>query len=155
MLRIFFGIRKDEIYNTDVYYQNQYEKSWITEDFARKIIADIDDSEVVGEDTIKNNIFDTFSSTELSTGVKTLLLIHNQPKKIFNISNCGDNCAKYLLEMAEERDITVCLHHAMNFGDNFAVKVINDRRRKIITDPGEFLLLAHQYLRSETNERQS
>lgn len=57
--------------------------------------------------------------------------------------------------MAEERDITVCLHHAMNFGDNFAVKVINDRRRKIITDPGEFLLLAHQYLRSETNERQS
>lgn len=43
----------------------------------------------------------------------------------------------------------------MNFGDNFAVKVINDRRRKIITDPGEFLLLAHQYLRSETNERQS
>lgn len=153
MLKVFFGSHKDEIYNTDVYYKNQYEKSWITDDFAKRIIADIDDSEVIGEDAIKNNIFDTFSSTELSTGVKTLLLIYNQPKQIFNISNCGDNCAKYLLEMAKERDITVCLHHAMCFGNDFAVKVINDRRRKIITDPKEFLLLAHHYLRGEADER--
>lgn len=153
MLKIFFGSHKDEIYNTDIYYQNQYDKSWITDDFAKRIIADIDDSEVIGEDAIRNNIFDTFSSTKLSTGVKTLLLIYNQPKQIFNISNCGDNCAKYLLEIAEEHDITVCLHHAMNFGDDFAVKVINDRRRKIITDPKEFLLLAHQYLRGEADER--
>lgn len=152
MLKIFFGSHKDEIYNTDIYYQNQYDKSWITDDFAKRIIADIDDSEVIGEDAIRNNIFDTFSSTKLSTGVKTLLLIYNQPKQIFNISNCGDNCAKYLLEIAEEHDITVCLHHAMNFGDDFAVKVINDRRRKIITDPKEFLLLAHQYLRGEADE---
>jgi len=152
MLRIFFGSREDEIYNTDVYYQNQYDKSWITDDFARRIIADIDDSEVIGEDAIRNDVFGTFSSTELSTGVKTLLLIHNQPKRIFNISNCGDNCAKYLLEMAEERDITVCLHHTMNLGNNFAVKVINDRKRKIITDPKEFLLIAHHYLRGEADE---
>ena len=135
------------------YYHNQYDKSWITDDFAKRIIADIDDSEVIGEDVIKNDIFDTFSSKELSAGVKTLLLIHNQPEKIFNISNCGDNCAKYLLEMAENRDITVCLHHAMNFGNNFAVRVINDRKRKIITDSKEFLLLAHYYLRGEANER--
>ncbi|MDE6035923.1 MAG: DUF4869 domain-containing protein [Ruminococcus sp.] len=153
MLRIFFGSLDNEIYNTDVYYRNQYDKSWITDDFARRIISDIDDSEVIGEDIIKNDIFNTFSSKELSAGVKTLLLIHNQPKKIFNISNCGDNCAKYLLEMAENLDITVCLHHVMNFGNNFAVRVINDGRRKIITDPLEFLLLAYHYLRGETNER--
>ena len=153
MLRIFFGSHKDEIYNTEVYYQNQYDKSWITSEFAKKIIADIDDSEVIGTDMIRNDIFGTFSSTELSTGVKTLLLIYNQPKQIFNISNCGDNCAKYILEIAEDRDIKVCLHHAMNFGDEFAVKVINDGKRKIITDPKEFLLLAHHYLRGETSER--
>lgn len=152
MLRIFFGSHKDEIYNTEVYYQNQYDKAWITSEFAKKIIADIDDSEVIGTDMIRNDIFGTFNSTKLSTGVKTLLLIYNQPKQIFNISNCGDNCAKYILEIAEDRDIKVCLHHAMNFGDNFAVKVINDRKRKIITDPKEFLLLAHHYLRSEANE---
>lgn len=40
----------------------------------------------------------------------------------------------------------------MNFGDNFAVKVINDRKRKIITDAKEFLMLSHHYLRGEADE---
>lgn len=88
----------------------------------------------------------------MSAGVKTLLLIRNQPNRIFNISNCGDNCAKYLLELAENRDIKVCLHHLMDFGKNFSVKVINDRRRKVISDPIEYLMLADQYLRGEADE---
>ena len=134
MLKIFFGKHPDEIYNTDVYYRNQYDKMWVMDSFAKKIIADIDDSTVIAPDVIQNDIFGSFNSTELSTGVKTILLIKNQPNRIFNISNCGDNCAKYILELAENRDIKVTLHHIMNFGSSFSLKVINDRRRKIITD---------------------
>lgn len=119
----------------------------------KKIIADIDDSTVIAPDLIQNEIFGAFNSTELSSGVKTLLLIHNQPDQIFNISNCGDNCARYILELAENRDIKVCLHHVMDFGKSFKVKVINDRRRKEISDPIEYLLLARQYLRGEIYER--
>ena len=152
MLKIYFGTHPDEIYNTEVYYQNQYEKEWLTDEFVQKMIADIDDSQVISADVIQNSVFDSFPSTELSTGVKTLILIYELPKLMFNISNCGDNCAKYLLEMSKERDIKVCLHHTMNFGSNFAVQVINDRRRKVITDPVDFLMLAHQYLRGEQNE---
>ena len=152
MLRIHFGKLPDEIYNTEVYYANQYDKMWIMDDFAKRIIADIDDSKVVAPDLIQNDIFGSFDSTELSAGVKTLLLIRNQPNRIFNISNCGDNCAKYLLELAENRDIKVCLHHLMDFGKNFSVKVINDRRRKVISDPLEYLMLADQYLRGEADE---
>lgn len=152
MLKIFFGKHPDEIYNTDVYYRNQYDKMWVMDSFAKKIIADIDDSTVIAPDVIQNDIFGSFNSTELSTGVKTILLIKNQPNRIFNISNCGDNCAKYILELAENRDIKVTLHHIMNFGSSFSLKVINDRRRKIITDPIEYLMLGHQYLRGENNE---
>ena len=68
---------------------------------------------------------------------------------MFNISNCGDNCAKYILELAAERNITVCLHHYMNFGNDFQVRVINDGKRKVITDPEELLFLAHDYLRKD------
>ena len=152
MLKIYFGHHPNEIYNTDVYYQNQYEKEWITDKFVQQMIADIDDSKVISDDIIQNSVFDTFPSTELSAGVKTLILIYKLPKLIFNISNCGDNCSKYLLEIARDQDIKVCLHHAMDFGSDFAVKVVNDRRRKVITDQVEFLMLAHQYLRGETNE---
>ena len=76
----------------------------------------------------------------------------NQPKRIFNISNCGDNCAKYLLELADKRDIKVCLHHVMHFEEPFSIKVINERRRKVISDPMEYLMLATHYLRGDTNE---
>ena len=106
MLKIYFGTHPDEIYNTEVYYQNQYEKEWLTDEFVQKMIADIDDSQVISADVIQNSVFDSFPSTELSAGVKTLILIYELPKLMFNISNCGDNCAKYLLEMSKERDIT-------------------------------------------------
>ena len=150
MLRIYFGNLPDEIYNTEIFYENQYDRNWVMDDFAREVIRDIDDSEVVSPDVIKNDIFGSFPSTELSAGVKTLLLIQNIPNKIFNISNCGDNCAKYLLRLAENRDIKVTLHHAMDFGNDFSVKVINDRRRRVVSDPIEFLLLADYYLRGES-----
>ena len=149
MLRIYFGNLPDEIYNTEIFYENQYDGNWVMDDFAREVIRDIDDSEVVSPDVIKNDIFGSFASTELSAGVKTLLLIRNMPNKVFNISNCGDNCAKYLLRLAEDRDIKVTLHHAMDFGNDFSVKVINDRRRKIVSDPVEFLMLADRYLKGE------
>ena len=96
MLRIHFGSLPKEIYNTEVYYENQYDKEWVMDEFARRVIRDIDASEVLSPDVISNDIFGSFASTELSAGVKTLLLIKNMPNKIFNISNCGDNCAKYL-----------------------------------------------------------
>lgn len=149
MLRINFGSLPDEIYNTEMFYENQYDRNWVMDDFAKEIIKDIDSSEVIAPDLIKNDVFGSFSSTELSAGVKTLLLIKNMPNKIFNISNCGDNCAKYLLKLAEDRDIKVTLHHAMDFGNNFSVKVINEGKRKEITDATEFLMLAHRYLKGE------
>ena len=152
MLRVNFGACKNEVYNTEMFYENQYDKNWVMDEFAKRVIADIDDSAVLEPDVIQNDIFGTFGSKDLSAGVKTLLLIRNLPNRIFNISNCGDNCAKYILELASERDIKVTLHHAMDFGDDFELKVINEGRRKIISDKKDYLLLAHHYLRREANE---
>lgn len=45
---------------------------------------------------------------------------------IYNTSNCGDNCAKWLLKIAEEKDITVNLRHLMNFGEGkFNINILN------------------------------
>ena len=40
-----------------------------------------------------------------------------EPNKIFNASNCGNNCAKWLLKIGEMRDVTINLHHTMDFGE--------------------------------------
>ena len=37
MLRIHFGSRPDEIYNTEIYYENQYDKDWVMDEFVLEL----------------------------------------------------------------------------------------------------------------------
>ena len=46
----------------------------------------------------------------------TLILAKFEKNKIFNASTCGDNCAKWLLKIAEtEEDRIINLCHLMKF----------------------------------------
>ena len=36
--------------------------------------------------------------------------------RIFNASACGNNCAKWILEIGKRKDLTINLRHIMNFG---------------------------------------
>lgn len=46
--------------------------------------------------------------------------------RVFNASVCGDNCAKWILQIAEQKDLTINLRHIMDFGDEpFAAKILN------------------------------
>ena len=45
----------------------------------------------------------------LSGGVKTLILMQNDPDHIFNASASGNNCAQWILKLAEQKDITIRL----------------------------------------------
>ena len=47
---------EDFIYDPDMYFNNTYDEKWITSDIARKIIKDIDKSEVLGENCIESPI---------------------------------------------------------------------------------------------------
>ena len=57
MLRIHFGSLPNEIYNTEMYYENQYDMNWVMDEFAQRVIRDIDASEVIGPDLIRNSVF--------------------------------------------------------------------------------------------------
>ena len=62
------------------------------------MIYDIDKSSVIEGTVIDSPVMGKIPPTSLSGGVKTLILIANEPEKIFNASTCGDNCAKPLLK---------------------------------------------------------
>ena len=47
MLNIYFGDMPSAIYNTEIYFKNTYEDSWILDDFAKKVIKKVDGSEVL------------------------------------------------------------------------------------------------------------
>ena len=143
MLNVYFGDMPDAIYNTNVYFNNTYKDSWITNPFSKEMIKAVDKSDVIDERTISSPVFGNMSPKKLSGGVKTLLLIANDPNKIFNASTCGDNCAEWILKIAkmkEERHqkVVINLRHLMDFGDGqFKIKVINTN--KIVTNMAELV----------------
>ena len=147
MLNIYFGPMPEAIYNTAVYFKNTYKDKWITAPLAIEMIQDVDHSKVVGPQVIESPVLGMITPLQLSGGIKTLLLIANDKsnKHIFNASTCGDNCAKWLLKLAEKRKVVVNLRHLMDFGDEpFKLRVLNNG--KIVRNMGELVEAAGEYV---------
>ena len=127
MLNVYFGEMPDAIYNTAVYFKNTYRDSWITNPLSVQMIKDVDKSDVVSESVIESPMLGSITPLALSGGVKTLMLVNFDRKHVFNASTCGDNCAKWLLKIAEKRKVVINLHHVMDFGkEPFKIKVLNN-----------------------------
>lgn len=145
MLKIFFGDKKEAIYNTSVYFKNTFLDEWITDPLSIEMIKDVDKSVVIGPHMIESPVLGPITPRELSGGVKTLILIYKDREHIFNASNCGDNCAKWLLKMAEKEDLTINLRHLMDFGSGqFEMVVLNSgvvvhNMKELVDAAGEYV----------------
>lgn len=138
MLNVYFGDMPDAIYNTAVYFKNTYRDSWITNPLSVQMIKDVDKSDVLSESVIESPILGSITPLALSGGVKTLMLVNFDRKHVFNASTCGDNCAKWLLKIAEKRRVVINLHHVMDFGKGpYKIKVLNNG--KIVKNMDELL----------------
>lgn len=129
MLNVTFGDMFDNenyIYDTALYFDNVFQDNWITSDLGKAIIKDVDKSEVVSAHVIESPVLGAITPTELSGGVKTLLLMAFDNSKIFNASTCGNNCAKWILKLGQNKKLLINLRHVMNFGSgDFKIKVTN------------------------------
>lgn len=138
MLNVYFGYMPGAIFNTAVYFKNTYRDSWITNPLSVQMIKDVDKSDVVSESVIESPVLGSITPLALSGGVKTLMLVNFDRKHVFNASTCGDNCAKWLLKIAEKRRVVINLHHVMDFGKGpFKIKVLNNG--KIVKNMDELL----------------
>lgn len=146
MLYIVYGDVPDSIYNTSIYFKNTYESEWIESDMAVKIIKDIDKSEVLGGECISSPVLGQIPPERLSGGTKTLLLILNEPDQIFNASTCGDNCAKWILEIGKQQDITINLRHMMDFGKDTVFDIVVKNGGERVHSMKELVPIAHKYL---------
>ncbi len=127
MLSIYFGDMPGAIYNTSMYFDNQYLDSWLEDEFAVQVIKGIDRGVILSPQAIDTKALGVIPTTKIAGGTKTLLLVKNMPDKVFNASTCGDNCAKYLLMIGKMMDVTVNLHHLMHFpGKRFDIRIVNN-----------------------------
>lgn len=145
MLNIFYGDMPDAVYNTASYFKFDYEDEWIIDPYVKKMILDVDKSIVLDSGVIDSPVLGKIPPTGLSGGVKTLILVRFETEKVFNASTCGDNCAKWLLDMAEREDRTINLRHLMDFGDeSFTIRIMNTGQvvhsmKELVPIAGEFV----------------
>lgn len=152
MLTIIYGDVENSIYNTSVYFKNTYEPEWLETELAKQMIKDIDGSDVVSGECINSPVLGQIPPERLSGGVKTLLLMLNEPDRIFNASTCGNNCAKWILEIGKQQDVTINLRHMMSFGKDteFEIKIKNGN--EMVHSMRELIPIASQYLNEMKQE---
>lgn len=146
MLTIIYGDVENSIYNTSVYFKNTYEPEWFDSELAKEMIRDVDDSEVLSGECINSPVLGQIPPERLSGGVKTLLLMLNESDKIFNASTCGDNCAKWILEIGKKKDLTINLRHMMGFGKDAVFEIKIENGGEIVHSMKELIPVASKYL---------
>ena len=117
MLSVRFGATESTITDVDNYFDFEYEEEWLEDDLVKKMILDVDKSEVLDTGVVKSPVLGLIPPTEISGGVKALILMLKTNDEIWATA-CGDNCAKWILKIAELKDITISLEHFLDFGDN-------------------------------------
>lgn len=136
MLNVYLGDgwndREDVVLNTAIYFNSVYTDEWMEDPFTKKMVLDVDETEIYGPNLAISPILGGIPVTGISGGVKTLILINNDNTHIYNASQCGDNCAKWLLEIGRKKDVTVRLGHIMNFDEDaqtdehiFDIRIVN------------------------------
>ena len=146
MLSIYLGQMEEAIYYPPAYFNNTYDDEWITDSLTVEMIKDVDKSEVIGSHLIESPVLGPISVKEISGGVKTLILMaFDDSGRIFNASACGNNCAKWILEIGKRKDLTINLRHIMNFGKGpFEIKILNNG--EMVHDLDRFIAVAAKYV---------
>ena len=146
MLSIYLGQMEEAIYYPPAYFNNTYDDEWITDPLTVEMIKDVDKSEVIGPHLIESPVLGPISVKEISGGVKTLILMaFDDSGRVFNASACGNNCAKWILEIGKRKDMTINLRHIMNFGkEPFEIKILNNG--EMVHDLDRFIAVAAKYV---------
>ena len=116
MLKIHYGLRDDSVSLVDSYFYNNFEEKWLNDQLVKDMILDVDKSKVLSPYCIESPVLGQISPFMLSGGVKALILMC-KTEFIINASMCGDNCAKWILKIGENKDLDIDLEHIMFFKD--------------------------------------
>lgn len=141
MLYISFCESEDTVRAIDSYFDFNYLDDWFEDEFVRDMIKDIDKSDVISANCIQSPVLGQIPPTKLSGGVKALILLYKQPELEIYATSCGDNCAKWILEISKVQDIHIVLKHLMHFNCDFnafctttdsEINSLDDYRRCVI-----------------------
>lgn len=145
MLNIVFG-ELDKVMHGPSWFRFNYRSEWLSDPFVKEMMLDIDKSEFKGGELIESDVLGPIPPERLSGGLQTLISIYSRPDLVFNATSCGENCAKWLLEIGKRKEVTVNLRYFMPFDgyEPFDICVVNEN--KIVHEMGEYTEIAVKYV---------
>ena len=145
MLHIILGETENTNYGPD-WFKTNYDPEWLKDSFVQKMIKDIDKSDYIDGIVINSPILGPIPPERLSGGVQTLIMIYEKPQLIFDATSCGENCAKWLIEIGKQKDVTINLNYLMKFNDIDDFEVFINNENRLITNIEDYILTAVKYV---------
>lgn len=127
MLYVSFKTKFGEslIHTVDSYFNNIYEDEWLDDPLVKQMILDVDKSEVLSVNCIQSPVLGQIPPTKLSGGVKCcIMLLKEDDFKLWGPA-VGDNCAKWIAKIAEQKDITLYMGHYLYFPDGTKIHCLD------------------------------
>lgn len=126
MLNIYVGEFMDNcIINVTSYFNRNKKKDWFNLPVVKRIIKDIDNTIAIKDEYLESPVFGGMSPQGLSTGCKAVILMEVLDNVNIYATKCGNNCVNDILEIASRKDVTITLHHPMEFPkDGFTAKIM-------------------------------
>lgn len=128
MLYIKLGMTPNTIYDVDNVFDLEYEDEWLEDPFVKDMILDVDKTKVISSHLLESPVFGAMAPEGLSGGVKALIMMLKTDFVIWATA-CGDNCSKWIIEIAKKKDLTISLEHLMEFPDELDAIMINTGHR--------------------------
>lgn len=145
MLHIILGETENINYGPD-WFKTNYDPEWLKDSFVQKMIKDIDKSDYIDGIVINSPILGPIPPERLSGGVQTLIMIYEKPQLIFDATSCGENCAKWLIKIGKQKDVTINLNYLMKFNDIDDFEVFINNENRLITNIEDYILTAVKYV---------
>ncbi len=143
MLTIHFGELEKMQYGPS-WFKYNYNPEWFKDEFVQQMIEGVDSSKYIDGYVIDSPVLGPIPPEMLSGGLKTLIMIYKRPDLVFNATSCGENCAKWLIEIGKRVDATVVLEYLMMFEEPFEVYIANEER--IVNSREDYFLTAAKYV---------
>lgn len=115
MLKIGYGCPEDIYFYIDLEFDTLFSMEWLEHEMNKRILREVDHCEFNGIRMQDLEEGYTFAIDDISTGSKALMLVNELEDIEIWGTAFGDNCLDLLLQMAEEKDITIYLQHVPGF----------------------------------------
>lgn len=149
MLKVRFGFDVNCIRDIDLYFDNVYDESWLEDSLVRKMILNVDKSEVIANQLIVSPVLGQIPPERLSGGVKALICMLKTDAYI-DLIVCGPNCEDYILEIASQKELIVGMSgYDLTFSKkNIQALCLNDNF--IIRNSREWILKMEEFVEAAT-----